>query len=311
MALTDAQREIRKVGGSDVAIILGLSPFKTELELYHEKRGTLDLVDFSDNEPVEAGNVLEDGIAELAERRMSRAWGRTVKLRRSNRTIIKPQWPWLTIHIDRDVVGEDRGVECKNVGARAARDWGKEGTDDIPTYYLPQVHTYMLVMNYPVWTVAAYFGGAEMRLYEIERSALWDELIIDRTKEFWQRVVDGHPPQLDFGGTEQEKLDKAARIKRVLERLYAGTDGTTVQADETATHYFNVMIDAAKKAALYQQTAEGAENHLKLAMSNAAAMVFPGMPGWSFTRKQVTRKEYTATFKESKYIKTDVKAPPK
>ena len=104
MALTKEQLAVRKVGGSDVATILGLNPFKSAVELYHEKRGTIDVDDLSDNLAVEAGNVLEDGIAELAASRMTRQWGRPVKLRRCNMTLSHPKYDWLTIHIDRDVV---------------------------------------------------------------------------------------------------------------------------------------------------------------------------------------------------------------
>lgn len=309
MALTSEQLSVRKVGGSDVATILGLNPFKTSLELYHEKRRTLDPVDLSDNPAVEAGNVLEDAIADLAARAMSRKWGRTVKLRRSNRTIIPPAYPWLTIHIDRDVVGEDRGVECKNVGARAAYQWGESGTDDIPAYYLPQVHTYMLVMDYPVWTVAAYFGGADIRLYEVARDPLWDQVIIERTKEFWDAVVDGKPPLLDFGGNEQERRERAARIQRVMERLYAGTDGSTVTADDTTAMYFRTMVHAAEQSHQYALTAKGCRNHLLQFMKNAAHLEIPGMPEWGFSRRRITRKAYMVD--ESTYIRTDVQAPKK
>src|SRR6185369_13191468 len=165
--LTTEQLAARKIGGSDVACILGLNPFKTALELYAEKRGELEPADLSENENVEAGVVLEDAIADLTARRMTRRLGREIKLRRCNLTLTHPKYDWLTIHIDRDVVGEDRGVEIKNVGARAARFWGEQDTDEIPDYYLPQPHTYMLVKDYPAWTVSGYFGGSDLRLYEI------------------------------------------------------------------------------------------------------------------------------------------------
>ena len=297
MALTKEQLAIRKVGGSDVATILGLNPYKTAVELYHEKRGTLDLIDLSGNIAVEAGNVLEDGIAELAAAHMSRAWGRTVKLRRSNLTLVHPDYDWITVHIDRDVVGEERGVEIKNVGAQAARNWGPQGTDEIPDYYLPQPHTYMLVKSYPVWTVAGYFGGADLRLYEVDRSKEWDDLIVERTHDFWNGVLEGVPPPIDL-------TDKAA--ERLVKRLYPGTDGTEQLCNSAdLEHWFEVLRQAKAQIANYEMVEKGAMNHLLYAMKNSAVMEFPG--GWKLTRKLVKRKGYVV--EDTSYMQTKIMKP--
>src|SRR6185369_4652312 len=116
--LTTQQIAARKIGGSDVSCILGLNPWKTPLELYAEKRGEIEPEDLSENEAVEAGNIMEDAIAELTARRMTKRLGREIKLRRCKTTLVHPKHDWLTVHIDRDVVGEDQGVELKNVGWR-------------------------------------------------------------------------------------------------------------------------------------------------------------------------------------------------
>jgi putative phage-type endonuclease len=227
--LSPKQLEARKsgVGGSDVATILGLNPYKTALELYHEKREDVAPYDLSENDSVEAGIVLEDAIADLAARRMTKKEGREVKLRRCNLTLTNPKYPWLKAHIDRDVVGQERGVEIKNVGAWAAKSWGEPGTDEIPEYYLPQPHTYMIVKGYPAWTVAGYFGGADLRLYEVAKDQEFHDLIIDATNDFWKCVLAGTPPEFDPGHPN---------ALRALRRLYPGTDGTKVAAPASAEH---------------------------------------------------------------------------
>jgi putative phage-type endonuclease len=297
MALTQEQLQARKIGGSDVATILGLNPYKTALELYHEKRGTLDRPDLSENFAVEAGNVLEDGIAALAASKMTRKWGREVKLRRSNLTLVNPKYEWLTIHIDRDVVGEDRGVECKNVGSRAAKHWGEEGSDEIPDYYLPQPHAYMLVKDYPVWTVAAYFGGDDLRLFEIESSKDWRELIVEATHDFWfYQVLKGVPPPLD--------LD-APRAQQVLQRVYPGTDGTIVPGDADAEHWFYVLLEAKRKVDAYESVASAAKAHLLDKMKEAAVLELNN--GGKLTRKRVTRKGYTVA--DTEYVEARITKP--
>jgi putative phage-type endonuclease len=288
MALTEKQLSMRKVGGSDVATILGLNPFKTALELFHEKMGFIEPADLSENEAVEAGNVLEDGIAALAERRISRRDGRPIKLRRSNLTIVHPKYDWLTIHIDRDVVGEDRGVELKNVGWRAAAKWGPEETEQIPQYYAPQVHTYMLVKDYPVWTVAAYLGGGEMRLYDIARSKEWDQLIIDSTHDFWfENVGKGIPPDIN---------PDTERAVAALKRVYPGTDGTTIVAPSSLAAWRDVRAEAKATILKYEKVVDGCDARMLMEMGSAAILQFED--GSAFTRKLVKKKEYVVPASE-------------
>ncbi len=72
--LTPEQKEARKagIGGSDVAAILGLSPWKSAHMLYLEKRGEWEEPE-KDSEVIHFGNVLEDVVAnEYARRKKCR-----------------------------------------------------------------------------------------------------------------------------------------------------------------------------------------------------------------------------------------------
>lgn len=283
MPVTQEQLAIRKIGGSDVATIMGLNPYKSAYELYFEKIRAIEPIDLSENLAVEAGNLLEDGIADLTEKRMARRLNRAIKLRRCNLTLTHPKYEWLTVHIDRDVQGEERGVELKNVGWRSAHQWGAEGSDEIPSYYLPQPHTYMLVKNYPVWTVSAYLGGGELRLYEVERSKEWDQEIIEATHDFWyNHVLKGIPPELDI---------TSPRALGALKRVYPGTDGTTIAGNATLDAFAIARAEAKAAIARYEKLVEGCDAHLLQAMGNAAMMTMGD--GSTFVRKLVKRKAYT------------------
>ena len=83
-------------------------------------------------------------------------------MRRSNITHAHPVHDFLTANIDREVVGERRIVEIKNVGRHAAKQWGEPGTDEAPPWYLMQAHHYMLVLDYPAADIVAYFGGGDL-----------------------------------------------------------------------------------------------------------------------------------------------------
>ena len=107
--ITEQQREARMhgIGGSDAGVILGVSPYKSAVELYLEKTGQAEPPDLSDNEAVEMGNWLEPVAADLFAKRLR------LKLRRVNETLADRRHPFLMAHLDRRVVGERALVEIK------------------------------------------------------------------------------------------------------------------------------------------------------------------------------------------------------
>lgn len=53
------------LGGSDVACILGMNPYKTNVQLYREKKGIVEPDDISDNPLVKYGTLAEEHIRAL------------------------------------------------------------------------------------------------------------------------------------------------------------------------------------------------------------------------------------------------------
>ena len=54
------------IGGSDVAALLGISPYKSKWQLWMEKSGKLEAEDLSYNTAVQAGTFIVSGIANWA-----------------------------------------------------------------------------------------------------------------------------------------------------------------------------------------------------------------------------------------------------
>jgi len=288
--LTTEQIVNRKIGGSDIATILGVNPWKTAEELRLEILGRLDRYQ-EGNDATEAGEIMEEGIRQLYAKRT----GRTVH--RSHQTLVHPEHDFLTVHIDGRVVGERRGLECKNVHWRMAQYWGEPGSDQIAEYYLPQVMADMLVMDYPCWDVAAYFGGPDLRIYTVERDSEWDDIIIEATKYFWEtNVLQDVSCGIDL--TRPDAL-------RTIKRLYPGTDGSTRQADHELMHWHAVLRQAKTLKSSYEQTAIAAAAHLQLAMGNAAILELPD--GSRYERKTITRKAYAV--EATSYTDFRYKAP--
>jgi putative phage-type endonuclease len=182
--LTPEQLEQRKsgLGGSDAAAALGLSPWKTPLALYLEKRGELGPVD--ETEAMRWGSIHEPAILNAYAERAG------VPLVAHPPLIRHPQYPWMFASLDART-GE-RVVEAKT--ARSAEDWGEPGSDEIPEAYLLQVQHYMLVTALPIADVAALIGGNDFRIYTVEADRELHEMLIEGEHEFWQRVQREDPP---------------------------------------------------------------------------------------------------------------------
>ncbi len=179
----------RGIGGSDAAAILGLSPWRTPLEVYLEKIG--ERQPQPDTAATYWGRVLEDVVAEEYARRTG------AKLRRVNRTLAHPDHPVILANLDREIVAHERGpgvLEVKTA-ARRSDDWGEEGTDEIPEHYLAQVQHYLGVTGRRWADVAVLFLGERLfRIYRIHRD---DELVgalFEEELRFWREHVEPRVP---------------------------------------------------------------------------------------------------------------------
>lgn len=186
--LTPEQLEARKlgIGGSDVAAVAGISPWKSRLEVYREKVGEAEPEDesFDDALAKTLGVLLEDAVATLYEMKTG------LKLHRVLQTRIHPEIPILRANLDRRVVGANKGAEIKTVGFNMEPEWGDEGTDEIPIYYAAQIQHYMGVTGLPSFDVPVLFlGSRRFKIFEVER----DEDIIDalqeQARDFWGNYV--------------------------------------------------------------------------------------------------------------------------
>lgn len=172
------------IGGSDVAAILGLSKWKTPLQVYMEKRG--ELAPQPDNPAMRWGRYLEP----IVRQAYSDETGRAVLVPES--MLRHPRHDWMIANID-GFTEDCRGFEAKT--ARSADGWGEPGSDQIPQAYLLQVQHYMMVTALPVFDVAALIGGSDFRIYEVPADAELQEMIADAEAEFWRAVQRGEPPE--------------------------------------------------------------------------------------------------------------------
>ncbi|MFE6868362.1 YqaJ viral recombinase family protein [Kitasatospora sp. NPDC057692] len=214
------------VGGSEIAAVMGLSPFESRFSLWHRKQGLLAPVE--ENPQMYWGNRLEPVVlAEFAERHPE--W----VVRRAP-TYAGPGRPWQIANPDGELVpacgcglhgdpccegrGTGRLADCgpccpacptcpsaaasvaELVEVKTARDdegWGKEGTDEVPVHYRAQCIWYLDTLSLRRCRIAVLIGGSDYREYVVEYDPVDAELMRRAGREFMQSVRDGERPAID------------------------------------------------------------------------------------------------------------------
>lgn len=175
------------IGGSDAGAICGVNPYSSIMKVYKDKAG--EEIEELNNEAVRIGNDLEDYVA----KRFMEAAG--LKVRKSNFMYRSIEHPFMIADIDRLVVGEDAGLECKTASVYQADKWAD---GNIPLHYIMQCYHYMAVTNKRTWYIAAVILGKEFTYRKLE----WDDELIRHLisveKDFWNNhVMKGKIPPPD------------------------------------------------------------------------------------------------------------------
>ena len=166
------------IGGSDAGAVCGFNPYRTAMEVYQDKTSK-EIVEL-DNEAMRQGREFEDYVA----RRFIEATGK--KVRRANAMYYDENHPFMLADVDRMIVGENAGLECKTASPYLADKW-EDGK--IPMHYQLQCYHYMSVMNTDMWYIAVLIYGREFKFYRIERD---EEIIADLIRierDFWENNV--------------------------------------------------------------------------------------------------------------------------
>ena len=166
------------IGGSDAGAVCGLNPYRTAIQVYYDK--TSDSIEDVDNEAMRQGRELEEYVA----RRFCEASGK--KVRRANVMYYDEKNSFMLADIDRMVVGENAGLECKTASPYSEEKWRD---DKIPLSYQLQCYHYMSVCNADAWYIAVLIYGRDFKYYRIERDDEVIENLIRIEKEFWNEYV--------------------------------------------------------------------------------------------------------------------------
>lgn len=194
------------IGGSDAAAIVGLNPYKSAYALWAEKSGKVEPEDISMKEAVRLGHELEPYVA----KRFTEITGK--KVRRENYILKNTDYPFAHANVDRMVIGERAGLECKTTSALSL---GKFKGGEYPAVYYVQCVHYLAVTGLDRWYLCVLIGNQEVRIFTIERDEDEIKALMDTEAQFWAQVESGISPLPD--GSESSS--------RTISQLYADEGG--------------------------------------------------------------------------------------
>ena len=174
------------IGGSDAAAVVGLNQFSSPYALWAEKTGKVP--GFGGNLATEVGTYLEEFVAKKFEEETGK------KVRKVNHSIFNSDYPWAIANIDRDIVGEDAGLEIKTTSELNLKKF--KGGEYPANYYCQCVH-YMAVTGKQRWYLAVLIGNREFRWFVIGRDEAEIAALMDAEKAFWWHVEKNIPPAVD------------------------------------------------------------------------------------------------------------------
>ena len=209
-------RKLRKssLGGSDSATVLGLNSFSSPFTLYADKLNLLP--DKSDNEAMRVGRDLEEYVAA----RFTEATGKKVK--RDNHMYLHDDYDFISANIDRRIVGENAGLECKTTSVFNKSDF-EEG--EIPLYYYCQCMHYMAVMGFEKMYLAVLVLGKAFYWFEIKRDENEIKNLINAEVDFWNNyILTKTPPPIDDSQSTTNTLKALYPEGGQAENIYLGTD---------------------------------------------------------------------------------------
>jgi len=187
----------KSIGGSDAAAICGLSKWASAYSVWANKRGLVE--DAPDNEAMRQGRDLEQYVAERFAEQIGK------RVRRENAILINPAYPFAHANVDRMIVGEDAGLECKTTSSlNTARFKDVEFPED---YYAQCLH-YLAVTGCRRWYLAVLVLGREFHVFTLERDEDEIDALMKMEREFWEHVEQGTPPEVDGSIATVEALDE-------------------------------------------------------------------------------------------------------
>lgn len=268
------------IGGSDIGAILGVSKFKTAVDVYLSKTTEQEE---SNAEHLYWGHALEAPIIQRFE------------LETGLNVLPQPEIKRHAVHgfmlanadaLIIDAQGNPEGIlEIKTSSAYNTKEWGAEDSDNIPLAYIAQVQWYMAVYGLSYGYLAVLIGGNKYKHYRLERDQELIDLMIEKAARFWTDLQQGIPP---------EPQNSKDIIKTSPE-----DNGESAEADTETLETYNRLKTLKAQAEEISIEITDCEEKLKLKLHKKAEMKSGG--NVLFTWKSQTAKRFDSKAFQTAY----------
>ena len=191
------------LGGSDAACILGLNPYKSNLELYREKIGLVEAPDLSGNEAVEYGTKAEEHIRALFALDHQEYTVEYVE----NNSWHNSKYPFAAASLDGTLTDESdrKGILEIKTAIISNKAHAELWNNRIPDNYYCQLLHYFMVTEFDFAVLRArlryeYPGNKfyTERDYYIERSECEEDIatLIEKEAAFYEQLKKNEEPPL-------------------------------------------------------------------------------------------------------------------
>lgn len=232
-AWLDARR--RRIGGSEIAAVMGISPFDSPFSLWHRKRGMIGPVEQTPE--MLWGQLLEPVVAEHFATEHPDVSVRVAPSFVHGARDYQTAAPDRLVFASRGARRPIRIYEGKT--ARIGDDWGEPGTDEIPVYYRAQVLWYLDCLALPEADVAVLIGGSDYREYLVRAAPDEADVMRGAAAAFIASLDDGvsRPPIDDHHATYQ-----------AVKELHPEIDGSMVEVPEAVADAYVAACDEERAA---------------------------------------------------------------
>ena len=238
--------------GTDAGAVCGMNPYKSAMQVYLDKISPE--IEITDNEVMRLGRDLEDYVAG----RFAEATGK--KVRKSNAMYVSDEHLFMMANVDRLVVGERAGLECKTASPYTADRW-KDG--NVPEWYYLQCQHYMKVLEMDRWYLAVLIFGKGFRYTCLERDEEMLNDLVSIERDFWENHVQAKVlPSPDGSKNADELIQKYFHRREGVVTRMTGMDEQITRRNELA--------GLIKKMQAEQKTIE---QELKMYLGNAKAQI--------------------------------------
>lgn len=256
------------LGGSDVAAILGLSPYRTPLDVYLDKVEGKQPDDPAKMKIFKRGTRLEPYILDMLVEETG------LELVKRGERYRDRDHEFLAAEIDAEAsTGEN--IEAKSVNQFGAKEWGTEWTDEIPVHYTAQAMHGMMINGAPRTIFPVLIGIDDFRVYKVERDEETIAGIKAKELEFWQRIQSKEAPEATTVGD--------------IERLFARDHGSVVQASDDIVEAYKALKDLKKRIKLLEDDADDKAKLIKLFMREHQILKFGADTLLTWKSQETTR----------------------